>query len=78
MAFFVCFFAWFACALMPVIKGEFGLPAQVANINIAAVAITILVRSSSDRCATAMARARPTGLLLLRHPRAGRGGLAKL
>jgi NNP family nitrate/nitrite transporter-like MFS transporter len=26
MAFFVCFFAWFACApLMPVIKGEFGL-----------------------------------------------------
>ncbi|MFP5394303.1 MAG: MFS transporter, partial [Gammaproteobacteria bacterium] len=46
MAFFVCFFAWFACApLMPVIKGEFGLTmAQVANINIAAVAITILVR----------------------------------
>jgi NNP family nitrate/nitrite transporter-like MFS transporter len=30
---------------MPVIKGEFGLtPAQIANINIAAVAITILVR----------------------------------
>jgi NNP family nitrate/nitrite transporter-like MFS transporter len=29
---------------MPVIKGEFGLAAQVANINIAAVAITILVR----------------------------------
>jgi NNP family nitrate/nitrite transporter-like MFS transporter len=26
MAFFICFFAWFACApLMPVIKGEFGL-----------------------------------------------------
>jgi NNP family nitrate/nitrite transporter-like MFS transporter len=46
MAFFICFFAWFACApLMPVIKGEFGLSvAQVANINIAAVAITILVR----------------------------------
>ena len=46
MAFFVCFFAWFACApLMPIIKGEFGLTmAQVANINIAAVAITILVR----------------------------------
>ncbi|MGZ8319920.1 MAG: MFS transporter, partial [Telluria sp.] len=46
MAFFTCFFAWFACApLMPVIKGEFGLTiAQVANINIAAVAITILVR----------------------------------
>ena len=46
MAFFTCFFAWFACApLMPVIKGEFGLTiAQIANINIAAVAITILVR----------------------------------
>ena len=46
MAFFICFFAWFACApLMPVIKGEFGLSiAQIANINIAAVAITILVR----------------------------------
>src|ERR1700742_3442308 len=46
MAFFVCFFAWFACApLMPLIKREFALTAdQVANINIAAVAITILVR----------------------------------
>jgi NNP family nitrate/nitrite transporter-like MFS transporter len=46
MAFFICFFAWFACApLMPIIKGEFGLTmAQVANINIAAVAITILIR----------------------------------
>ena len=46
LAFFVCFFAWFAVApLMPVIKGEFKLtPGQVANINIAAVGITILVR----------------------------------
>jgi len=46
VAFFICFFAWFACApLMPVIKGEFGLTmAQIANINIAAVAITIFVR----------------------------------
>ncbi|MGQ0699805.1 MAG: MFS transporter [Panacagrimonas sp.] len=46
MAFFVCFFAWFACApLMPVIKGVFGLTKdQIANINIAAVAVTILVR----------------------------------
>jgi NNP family nitrate/nitrite transporter-like MFS transporter len=46
LAFFVCFFAWFAVApLMPVIKGEFGLsPGQIANINIAAVGITILVR----------------------------------
>jgi NNP family nitrate/nitrite transporter-like MFS transporter len=46
VAFFVCFFAWFACApLMPVIKGELKLSLdQIANINIAAVAITILVR----------------------------------
>ncbi len=46
LAFFVCFFAWFAVApLMPVIKGEFHLTAgQIANINIAAVGITILVR----------------------------------
>ncbi|KWC60453.1 MFS transporter [Burkholderia ubonensis] len=46
MAFFVCFFAWFACApLMPLISREFHLSAaQVANINIAAVAATIVVR----------------------------------
>ncbi len=46
LAFFVSFFAWFALApLMPVIKGEFGLSmGQLANINIAAVGITILVR----------------------------------
>ncbi|NHB58516.1 MFS transporter [Acinetobacter shaoyimingii] len=46
LAFFVCFFAWFACApLMPIIAGEFHLTKdQIANINIAAVAITILVR----------------------------------
>nr|WP_165569268.1 MFS transporter [Acinetobacter sp. 1000160] len=46
LAFFVCFFAWFACApLMPVIAGEFHLSKdQIANINIAAVAITIVVR----------------------------------
>lgn len=46
MAFFVCFFAWFACApLMPLIKGQLGLSMeQIANINIAAVAVTILVR----------------------------------
>ena len=45
LAFFICFFAWFACApLMPVIAGEFHLTKdQIANINIAAVAITILV-----------------------------------
>ncbi len=46
LAFFVCFFAWFAVApLMPVIKGEFNLtPGQIANINIAAVGITVLAR----------------------------------
>jgi NNP family nitrate/nitrite transporter-like MFS transporter len=46
LAFFVCFFAWFAAApLMPLIKAEFALSKdQIANINIAAVAVTILVR----------------------------------
>src|SRR5580700_2572502 len=46
MAFFVCFFAWFAVApLMPVIKGEFRLSStQIANINVASVGITVLVR----------------------------------
>lgn len=46
LAFFVCFFAWFALApLMPMIKGEFGLSKdQLANISIAAVAVTVLAR----------------------------------
>lgn len=46
LGFFVCFFAWFALApLMPLIKGEFGLSNdQLANINIAAVAVTVLGR----------------------------------
>jgi MFS transporter, NNP family, nitrate/nitrite transporter len=46
MAFFVCFFAWFAVApLMPVIRDELNLTKdQIANINIAAVLVTILVR----------------------------------
>jgi NNP family nitrate/nitrite transporter-like MFS transporter len=68
MAFFVCFFAWFACApLMPVIKGEFGLSiAQIANINIAAVAITILVRLIvGPMCDHFGPRKTYTGLLLL-------------
>lgn len=68
MAFFVCFFAWFACApLMPIIKGEFGLTlAQVANINIAAVAITILVRLIvGPMCDRFGPRKAYTGLLLL-------------
>ncbi|MGW8394781.1 MFS transporter [Pseudoduganella sp. HUAS MS19] len=68
MAFFICFFAWFACApLMPVIKGEFGLtPAQIANINIAAVAITIIVRLViGPLCDRYGPRKAYTGLLLL-------------
>ncbi|WP_228893920.1 MFS transporter [Pseudoduganella aquatica] len=68
MAFFICFFAWFACApLMPVIKGEFGLTmAQVANINIAAVAITIIVRLIiGPLCDHFGPRKAYTGLLLL-------------
>jgi NNP family nitrate/nitrite transporter-like MFS transporter len=68
MAFFVCFFAWFACApLMPVIKGEFGLSmAQIANINIAAVAITILIRLIvGPMCDHYGPRKTYTGLLLL-------------
>jgi NNP family nitrate/nitrite transporter-like MFS transporter len=46
MAFFVCFFAWFAVApLMPLIRSDLGLSKdQIANINIAAVCVTILVR----------------------------------
>jgi NNP family nitrate/nitrite transporter-like MFS transporter len=46
MTFFLCFFGWFGLApLMPVIKKEFNLTAgQIANINIAAVSITILAR----------------------------------
>ena len=46
MAFFICFFAWFAAApLMPLIKNTFGLTKeQIENINIAAVSVTIFVR----------------------------------
>jgi NNP family nitrate/nitrite transporter-like MFS transporter len=46
MAFFVCFFAWFAVApLMPVIRDDLGLTKdQIANINIAAVCVTIFAR----------------------------------
>jgi NNP family nitrate/nitrite transporter-like MFS transporter len=68
MAFFICFFAWFACApLMPVIKGVFGLTKdQIANINIAAVAVTILVRLIiGPVCDRYGPRKAYTGLLLL-------------
>jgi NNP family nitrate/nitrite transporter-like MFS transporter len=46
MAFFICFFAWFAAApLMPLIKNSLGLSKdQIENINIAAVSVTIFVR----------------------------------
>jgi len=46
LAFFVCFFAWFAVApLMPLVREEFRLsPDQVANITIAAVTATIFGR----------------------------------
>ncbi len=46
VAFFVCFFAWFAVApLMPVVRGEFHLTTdQIANLNIAGVFATILAR----------------------------------
>ncbi|MCW5298596.1 MFS transporter [Herbaspirillum lusitanum] len=68
MAFFVCFFAWFACApLMPVIKGQLGLTVeQIANINIAAVAVTILVRLIiGPLCDRYGPRKAYTGLLLI-------------
>ena len=68
LAFFVCFFAWFAVApLMPVIRGEFKLTAdQIANINIAAVAVTILVRMAiGPMCNKYGPRATYTALLTL-------------
>ena len=68
MAFFVCFFAWFACApLMPVIKGTFGLTKdQIANINIAAVFVTIFVRLIiGPLCDKYGPRKAYTGLLLI-------------
>lgn len=45
MAFFSCFYAWFTSApLMPVIQGEFAPSVdQLANINIAAFVVTVLV-----------------------------------
>src|SRR6476661_140943 len=46
LAFFLCFFGWFGIApLMPVIRQEFHLTkAQIGNLTIASVAITVLVR----------------------------------
>ncbi|HVT34721.1 MAG TPA: MFS transporter [Nevskiaceae bacterium] len=68
IAFFVCFFAWFACApLMPVIKGVFNLTKdQIANISIAAVAVTIVVRMLvGPLCDRYGPRKTYTGLLLI-------------
>jgi MFS transporter, NNP family, nitrate/nitrite transporter len=46
IAFFLCFFGWFGFApLMPVIRDELHLTkAQIGNLTIASVAITVLVR----------------------------------
>ena len=46
LAFFFCFFSWFATApLMPIIRKELSLTAeQVGNVMIASVAVTILAR----------------------------------
>jgi NNP family nitrate/nitrite transporter-like MFS transporter len=46
MAFFLCFFGWFGVApLMPVIRSELHLTkAQIGNIVIASVAVTVLAR----------------------------------
>src|SRR5579871_5156382 len=47
LAFFLCFFGWFGLApLMPVIRAELHLTkAQIGNLTIASVAITVLVRA---------------------------------
>lgn len=46
-AFFICFFGWFGLApLMPVIRAELHLTkAQIGNLTIASVAITVMVRA---------------------------------
>jgi MFS transporter, NNP family, nitrate/nitrite transporter len=46
-AFFICFFGWFGLApLMPIIREELHLTkAQIGNLTIASVAITVLVRA---------------------------------
>jgi NNP family nitrate/nitrite transporter-like MFS transporter len=46
-AFFICFFGWFGLApLMPVIRAELHLTkAQIGNLTIASVAITVIVRA---------------------------------
>ena len=68
LAFFVCFFAWFAVApLMPVIRNDLHLTKdEIANINIAAVLVTIFVRLIvGPLCDRYGARLTYTGLLAL-------------
>ena len=63
VAFFVCFYAWFATApLMPIISADLHFSkADGANIAIAGVFATILARFAiGPRCATSGARASPT------------------
>src|SRR5580658_10714691 len=47
-AFFICFFGWFGLApLMPVIRQELHLTkAQIGNLTIASVLITVIVRAA--------------------------------
>lgn len=67
-AFFICFFGWFGLApLMPVIRAEFHLTkAQIGNLTIASVAITVLVRMIIGfLCDRIGPRRAYTGLLVL-------------
>ena len=68
LAFFVCFFAWFAVApLMAIVRKEMSLTdAQVGNIIIASGAITILARLLIGRlCDKFGPRLTYSGLLLV-------------
>ncbi|HWU75971.1 MAG TPA: MFS transporter, partial [Rhodanobacter sp.] len=68
LAFFACFFAWFAVApLMPLLRKDLRLSSdQVANVTIAAVAMTILGRLLvGPLCDRLGPRRTYTGLLLL-------------
>ena len=68
MAFFTCFFGWFAIApLMPIVRAEFSLTqAQIADTVIASVLVTIFVRLFMGwLCDRFGARKTYTGLLLL-------------
>ena len=67
-AFFICFFGWFGLApLMPVIRQELHLTkAQIGNLTIASVAITVIVRMVIGfLCDRIGPRRAYTGLLIL-------------